>query len=517
MTPQMLQIILWIPFVFVAAITLPVFCSAGYRRGAWNALASLAATVLAAVVSVVLARLLAGPVSKPIVRALEEALANRGGMGAGMGAMLVKGVVCVFMAMGLYFLLMLVLTALFKYIAKALWDEELLRSESGMRWGGLMVRLFDGVLYALLLLLPLYGSLGNVLPVLASISDISEADPETHQVLTAVTQHPVAKASKVGPLKTVYSHLAVVPTENGDISLVEVTESVTGTIERYQELQKAMETGEVTMEQIDDLLAFARDELLYQEWVYTGYRQMLDSLPPEAYEDEAYAQLIQLMKMDRKDFIKNADTILSVVQYALEEGVVERLEKNPDQVVEILYDSGMMDRLGEMINSSEESIALRDMLIRESVATLCEGDNRAINRLMASYDSKLHLDKEERLMDTEAMLLITGALDGNFKLDTYEALIRLGFDRDVLYQNYVENEPNMLEDYWWGDEDNAADKVEADLKAKYGKEMSVQDMMWQEVLAASQQPLGEYPRFDRNRFRLTDNTNSFDQAEFPEF
>lgn len=513
MTPQMIQIALWIPFIFVAAITLPVFCSAGYRRGTWNALASLAATVLAAVASVLLARALAEPVSRPIVAALEEVLASRGGMAVGMGTVLVKGVVCVLMAMGLYFLLMLVLTVLFKYIARALWGEELQRSESGMRWGGLMVRLFDGVLYALLLLLPLYGSLGNVLPMLSSITDLSEADPEAYQALTAVTQHPVAKVSKVGPLKTVYTHLAVVPTENGDISLVEVTESVTGTVERYQMLEEAMLSGEVTMEQIDDLLAFARDELLHQEWVYSGYRQMLDSLPPEAYEDENVTQLIQLMKMDRKDFIKNADTILSVVQYALEEGVVERLDKEPDKAVEILYDSGMMDRLGEMINSSEESVALRDLLIRETVTGLCRKDESAQRRLMASYDSQLHQDKASRLADTEAMLLIAGAIDGDSVLNSYEALLRLGFDQAILEEIFMEYEGESMHHYFWADEEYVEQK-RSELAKKYGKELSEKELIWQDILASAQQPL-ECSRFDRD---VPDyHNNAYDRVEFPDF
>lgn len=510
MTPQMIQIALWIPFIFVAAITLPVFCSAGYRRGAWNALASLAATVLAAVASVLLARALAEPVSRPIVAALQEVLASRGG---GMGAMLVQGVICVLMAMGLYFLLMLVLTALFKYITRALWGEELQRSESGMRWGGLMVRLFDGVLYALLLLLPIYGSLGNVLPMLSAVTDLSEADPEAHQALAAVTQHPVAKASSVGPLKIVYGELAVVPTENGDISLVEVTESVTGTVERYQMLEEAMLSGEVTMEQIDDLLAFARDELLHQEWVYSGYRQMLDSLPPEAYEDEASAQLLQLMKMDRKDFIKNADTILSVVQYALEEGVVEGLEKNPDQAVEILYDSGMMDRLGEMINSSEESIALRDLLIRETVTGLCRKDESAQRRLMASYDSQLHQDKASRLADTEAMLLIASAIDGDSVLNSYEALLRLGFDQALLEEIFMEYEGESMHYYIWAD-DEYAEQKRSELAEKYGKELSEKELIWQDVLASAQQPL-ECSRFDRDVPEYHDS--AYDRAEFPDF
>lgn len=514
MTPQMIQILLWIPFIFVAAITVPVFCSAGYRRGTWNALASLAATVLATVASLVLARALAEPVSRPILRALEEVLASRGGMSIGMGSVVIKGVVCVFMAMGLYFLLMLVLTILFKYIARALWGEELQRGEPAMRWGGLMVRLVDGVLYALLLLLPLYGSLGNVLPALSSMSDLFGGDEQTRQTIQAVAEHPVARASSLGPLKVVYGELAVVPTEDGDIGLVEVTESVTGTVERYQQLQEAMESGEVTMEQIDELLAFAREELLQQEWVYSAYCQMLDAIPMEQIGDEASAQLIELMRMDQKTFINNADAILSVVQYALEEGVVERLEEDPEQSIAILYDSCLMERLGDMINSSEESVALRDLLIREAVVSLCKGDERQASSLMATYDSRLHQDKESRLRDTEAMLLISGAADGDFRLNQYEALLRLGFDQEALREVFMEHESDSLYDYFWEDEEYVEQK-QSELKQKHGKKLSVQELVWQEVLAASQLPLEEYPRFDRDVPDYSENT--FDRAEYPEY
>ncbi len=513
MTPQMIQILLWIPFIFVAAITVPVFCSAGYRRGTWNALASLAATVLATVVSLVLARALAEPVSRPILRALEEVFASRGGMSIGMGTVVIKGVVCVFMAMGLYFLLMLVLTILFKYIARALWGDQLQRSEPGMRWGGLMVRLVDGVLYALLLLLPLYGSLGNVLPVISSMTDIAGGDAQAQQTLAAITQHPVARASSIGPLKAVYGELAVVPTEDGDIGLVEVTEGVTGTVERYQQLQEAMESGEMTVSQAEEWIDFVRDELLHQEWVYSAYQEMLRAIPAEAFDDEMSAELIRLMDMDQKAFTKNMDAILSVVQYALEEGVVERLEKNPEQGIAILYDSGLMERLGDMINSSEESGALRDLLIREAVGSICDGDSRAVSRLMATYDPQLHHDRESRLRDTEAMLLISGAADGNFQLNHYEALLRLGFDQEALGEVFMEHASDSLYDYFWADEEYVEQK-QSELKQKHGKKLSVQELVWQEVLAASQLPLEEYPRFDRN---IPDHSeNTYDRAEYPE-
>lgn len=515
MSPQMIQAVLWIPFVFVTAITVPVFCAAGYRRGAWNALASLAATVIAAVCSVVLARFLAGPVSRPIINALADVLAGRsGGMSLGMEALVINGVVCVLMAFGLYFLLMLVLTALFKYIAKALWGPELQRSEAGMRWGGLAARLVDGVLYALLLLLPLYGSLGNVLPMLSSMSSLLEEDVQLQQTVAAIADHPVAKVSRTGPLKTAYSQLAVVPTENGSISLAEVSHSVSGTVERYQQLKDAMETGNVTMEQIEDLLAFVRDDVLQQQWVYSAYRQLLDSIPPEAYNDEMSAQLIGLMRMDQKAFAENADTILSVVQYALEEGVVERLDKEPENAVQILRDSGLMERLGAMINSSQESVALRDLLIREAVMSLCREDAAQTRQLMVSYHSQLHIDSESRLRDTQAMLLLSNSIDGNGRLNTYEALLRLGFDRDALRELFMKQEDGALQDYTWADEEYL-EQEQAKLVAKYGKELSVKEMIWQEVLASAQLPLEEYPRFDRNVPKY--NGSAYDRVEFPEF
>ena len=514
MSVQTLQILLWIPFIFVAAITVPVFCSAGYRRGVWNGLVSLAATVAAAVCSVVAARLLAGPVSKPIVKALADVLAGRnGGMSVGMEAMLINGLVCVMMALGLYFLLMLVLTALFKYIAKALWGPELQRGETGMRWGGLAVRLVDAVLYALLLLLPLYGSLGNLLPMLSSVSSLFEEDVQLQQTVSAIADHPVAKVSRTGPLKTAYGQLAVVPTENGSISLAEVTDSVTGTVQRYQQLKDAMETGDVTVEQINDLLGFVREEVLHQQWVYSSYRQMVDAIPPEAYDDEASSQLIELLRMDQKAFTKNADTILSVVQYALEEGVVERLDKNPEQTMEILYDSGLMERLGDMINSSAESVALRDLLVRETVSGLCRKDKSAERRLLASYNSKLHPDQASRLRDTEAMLLITDTVDGDSVLNSYEALLRLGFDQELLQEIFMENESGSMSYYFWAD-DEYAQKKRSELAQKYGKELSEKELIWQDILASAQQPLEEYPRFDRDVPEY--NGSAYDRVVFPE-
>jgi hypothetical protein len=173
-----------------------------------------------------------------------------------------------------------------------------------------------------------------------------------------------------------------------------------------------------------------------------------------------------------------------------------------------------MERLGDMINSSEESVALRDLLIQEAVESICQGDSRQISRLMATYHSQLHRDEISRQRDAEALLLITGASDGHSRLNRYEALLRLGFERELVRAVFMENESDDLEDYIWADREYLEEK-ESQLKEKYGKKLTVQELIWQDVLAASQLPLEEHPRFDRNVPDLSEAAH--DWAEYPEY
>ncbi|MGM9600959.1 MAG: hypothetical protein ACI3W5_05145 [Faecousia sp.] len=499
MNYMMIAVILWIPFVIVAAICVSVFCTAGYRRGLWNAFVSLAATFAALFCSIFIARLLSEPISKPIEKALMAAAGE--GTYASMAPTLLHGFLCVFMAMLIYFILLLILTILFKYLAKLLWGEKLQRSGGAMGWGGFLVRLVDGVVYTLLLLLPLYGTLGVIMPAVTAIAAPSEKESGDYQIVTTVAEHPVVRISGSEPMKVVYSRLAVVPTQSGNISIAELADGVTGTAERYQALKAAMETGDMSMEQIRDLVSFAREEVVYQEWFYAGYREALKQIPRDSYEDDPFAQeFMTLLDMDRKSFSKNMDAILSVAEYALNENIPLLIQENPDQAFEIFYSSGLMERIGAMINVSEESTALRNLLVKQAIMNICGDDKASANRLIAAYSPQRNQDGDSQIRDAEAMLMIAGVCDGNRKLDQYEALLRLpGFDQSVLY-DHLSSLPKLQEEYAYG-----VLPLVAALEYKYGHDITETDLIWVDMVAESQKHLSPNP--------IGDSTNTEQEQE----
>ncbi len=493
MSEQMITLVLWLPFAIVAAISALIFCVAGYRRGLWNALVSLAATLIALPCSVLIAKLLAQPVSKPINRALSEAVG--GTASASLMPALLYGLVCAAMTMVLYFVLMIVLTALFKYIANTLWGDRLERSSAVVRWGGIGIRLVDALLYTLLLLLPLYGTIGTVLPAATGITRVAGADQDIQKMFGAVAEHPVAKITGTGPFKSVYGQLAVVPTDSGDIQIVEFAQGVTGTVERLNQVTQAIESGDIYVELGEDLIAFVRKEVVQQDWFYAAYQEGLKQIPvEEVQEDPLMRELLELADMDQKTFAKNADVILEVAQYALEKDVPLQIQQNPERVYEILYDSGVMERLGAMINSSDESIELREFIVKAMIMEMCGDDRAASRRLTEAYRSRSNQTREDQIGDAEAMIQLLGLYPGNRRLNRYEALLRLpGMDADVVYSQFASEDIDALMHIY---ADRQHRELEETLAQKYGSGLTLEQMVWEELVASSRLPLDSYPRFD---------------------
>jgi len=176
MTPELLSLLVWLPFLVLAVTFGIVFGILGFKRGSIKAAISVAVTVLSTFFSILLARLLAGALASSLTPTLRNLL---GGDAALLDmehfAALVTGCATAVGALLLFIPFFLLLLLIFKNLTSLVFTKKIPKAKHvGNKLGGLAIGLVDAFLVAFLMLLPLYGSLslgGNLLSVVATLEN----------------------------------------------------------------------------------------------------------------------------------------------------------------------------------------------------------------------------------------------------------------------------------------------------------------------------------------------------------
>ena len=91
MSPDLIQWILYVPFLVVAAICGTIFCIKGYRQGLWRALISLGITVVSLILSLIFASILGSALSGAVFGLIPESAFEDVGPFASFVSTLVQG------------------------------------------------------------------------------------------------------------------------------------------------------------------------------------------------------------------------------------------------------------------------------------------------------------------------------------------------------------------------------------------------------------------------------------------
>lgn len=215
---EMVNLALWAPFALIMLVIGIIFCINGYRKGLWRALLSLLATVVSAVISVFVSPLIA----KNVVASASGLLAEIGIIGeigkvsaelAEMVDELVNGVAQSVVALVIFGLIFFVLTIILKIVSAKVKKAALLTEEKGLKFAGLGVRLLDTVLYALIMLMPLYGTLSAYTPAVSAAMNSTfieiEGSEEFEEPINVVSNHFLVRAEGVFPFSAAYNSLSV--------------------------------------------------------------------------------------------------------------------------------------------------------------------------------------------------------------------------------------------------------------------------------------------------------------------
>lgn len=412
MSPALLNAILWIPFGIVLLIVTLIFLISGYKRGLWRALLSLAATAVSTVLSLLLANWIAPMISGAVVSALPPLDIRDLPLSEELILDLIRGMIGVVLALLLFSVFLFVLSIIIKSVCNHAAGGKLTVNSKGLKWAGVGVRLVDAVVFSLLLVLPLYGTLAAYGPTAQALLLLETEETEESAVyLDAVVSHPVVKASGTGPVCWVYGELSAVEIGGSKLDITSVVSSAEGLISRMDALSNATEEEKLPL--VKDVIGYVREDVIQQDWCYDlvvdqllgQVKQTLqESIPAE---DRALLdELLGICDVSKEQFRDNADELLAFAEYMLEE---QLMEQDPETLVE---NQVFLKKLGELINSTEQAVALKNLLIVTAVKEeLCFGDAEKANQLVRDLLSSSPTEEGLRAQEAKALLMIFTASD----------------------------------------------------------------------------------------------------------
>ncbi len=367
----LINVLLWLPFLLTVMISGIIFCIAGYRKGLWRALISFGATLASAIISYFAAKL----ISSPIASAISGLLPLDDLSDMPILIPIIDGIISGVVSIVLFAIFMLIITIIAKIIASRVKKDALVTKERSKKLGGLAVRAADAVIFTMLLLLPIYGTIASYLPTVTTLMSYSD-DADASSALTyleAISSHPVVNMAKPAPVSAVYDGLSSFKLQGTDVSLSKISKTVDETMSFFDNIlekspEEISEQGVVVIDQF-------RENVVNQDWFYAVAQEGFSAASEIADESDAAEELSVLLDMSKEDFQANCSAILDVAEYVFEEDIfteaVRQLESDePD--LSFVYSSGLDAKLGELLNSTEQMLMLKSFLLTESDGELPE-------------------------------------------------------------------------------------------------------------------------------------------------
>jgi len=365
----LINILLWIPFLLTVTVSGIIFCIAGYRKGLWRALISFGATLVSAIISYIAAKSIS-PLIAPVLSGLiptEEFSA------AILLIPLIDGIISGVVSIILFAIFMLIITIITKIIASRVKKDALITKERSKKLGGLAVRAADAVIFSILLLLPIYGTAASYIPTITTLMSYSEDMSSAVTYLEAISSHPAVNIANPAPVSAVYDSLSAFDLQGTSISLSKISKTVDETMSFFDNiLEKSPE--EISEQGIAVINQF-EENVIYQDWFYAIAQEGFAAASEAAESADISQEMEILLDMSKEDFQANCSAILDIAEYVFEENIftetVNQLESDePD--LSFVYSSGLDEKLGELFNSTEQTLILKSFLLAEADGELPE-------------------------------------------------------------------------------------------------------------------------------------------------
>lgn len=428
MDPQLLKVLLYIPFLAVVAIVGIIYCIKGYKQGLWRALISLGVTVGCAVISLVASRLLAGGLAGVLASLVPLEMLDDVGSLKDFVYRFVEGLTGDLLAILLFSLLFFLSITILKCVGNRLVRRETFNADSKvMKWAGLGVRVADAVLVALLLLLPLYGTIATYISPATRVAQMAYGtESEAVRYMSAVSDHAVVNLYKQGPAAWVQNGLSGFKVGEANVDLAEIAALLNEALEKYEHFC-SLTDDEEQLEALADLGDFLRENLIEEEWFFsmvsqlaTEAEQYLTEIPDESVRYYV-TETLKLVNTSQEVFASNGIAVLDFASYLLDPENMEFLEAQTPENLPAEFE----EKLGNLLNHSEQAAGLKKILLTAAAAELFDNYEYAVNSEIssdgfASSESAKREEEADRAQKEAARKAMTDAIafvDGYWKGD----------------------------------------------------------------------------------------------------
>lgn len=440
----LVKIAFFVPFILTLTIFAIVYMKSGYKNGLWRSLVSLGATVVALLVSVGLGKLLGGLLSGSLSDLLPRSLFDEMGAATGFVLFIAKAAVQVVLTLLFYGLFLVIGTAVLKGIGKRLPAKKLMEEpgeNKGLRFAGMGIRALDAVLLTFALLLPLYGPISVALPpVSKAVTMAADTENQAVRLLNTVEKHPVVKAYKIGPAAAVCKGLATLNMDGGTLDLAAITETIEGVIQHVMAFSSAERSERA--DALEDLIQYLRQNVIEENWCYE-----LISISRGAMKDAEHPvaqELAQLLDMSKEEFKDNGVALLEFIDYGLNNGFMDFYKRNDYESLSPEF----YEKLGELINYSDQAIALKKIMMKDSASSLfCSGWNdadraageKAADAFIERYISNKPTEASLRKREGEMFMLMYFSRGACNTLEAFTRHPAIGYagTKDLLNENVI--------------------------------------------------------------------------------
>ena len=222
MTPSIITLIAWSPFLLLALIFGICFTLRGAKKGAARAGIAFGATVLSAIASVFTAKLISVPVGKslmPLVDGFTSGTSSLGADALERVEAIVTGIAGALASLVLFVPVLIIISIIFKVVASVI-TTKLMRDPKHVanKIGGGVIGFVDAMVLAILILLPLYGTLSLAKEFKPIIAELPETE-EVMEYVDAATAPFVIDIAGIPPFETTYDYLMSFKVEGSTVSV----------------------------------------------------------------------------------------------------------------------------------------------------------------------------------------------------------------------------------------------------------------------------------------------------------
>ncbi len=385
MNPSTMNLILWIPFWVTIVITGLIFMIGGYIKGLRRALVSLGATVVGAILSILLAKVIAPLVTPTVSKSIPVESLFGDDIPVNLVSMFLDSIIQVVVAQVLFFLFLIFLTTICRILmgyffgqkkieaddADTVEEMEVVPVRASNKWGGLGIGFANAMLFSLLLMLPLYGTIAAYVPAVTKMYSLSasasgtvsnpgissggsdmisgptQTEDELMALLEGISNHPAIQISGSGPVADIYDSLSETKVNNATVNYSEMADTMAAVMAEVEVL-KAVEKEEDLVEHGKELLTILREDVIEEEWAYELVKEVKGSLQDyvPGMDKESYvvvSKVLDSVCSSKENFEEVGTKILDAVIKSLEGGTMDAEEEQDlmEMFADILEDAGV--------------------------------------------------------------------------------------------------------------------------------------------------------------------------------